>query len=225
MTRVLMLVEGQSEEIFVRQTLKPYLAEKGVFIEGPVVLWTKRLSSGGGFRGGVSSWKKILNSLLPLTKDSNAWVTTLLDFYGLPDDVPGYQSALAVGDVRDRVVQLQRRLSAEIQHSRFIPFLALHEFEAWVFCAPEMVAAHFDNLQLATQLQQAVDHAGEPELINHGETTHPKARLKALATGYKETSDGPTIMGKIGIPAIRAACPHFDAWLQSLEALSTHPPS
>lgn len=220
MTRLLMLVEGQSEEIFVNRTLKPYLAERGVYIEGPIVLWTKRLPSGGGFRGGVSSWKKIQDSLLPLTRDGNAWVTTLLDFYGLPEDVPGYLKARGPGNPREKVTELQAKLVAEINHPRFIPFLALHEFEAWVFCAPEVVAAHFDRANLAEKVQQAIAHAGEPEFINHGETTHPKARLKAMATGYKETSDGPTLMGKIGIPAIRAACPHFAAWLDQLEALA-----
>jgi hypothetical protein len=221
MTRLLMLVEGQSEEIFVNRTLKPYLAERGVFIEGPIVLWTKRLPSGGGYRGGVSSWEKILGSLLPLTRDGNAWVTTLLDFYGLPDDVPGYQNARGPGNPRDNVVALQEQLTAEINHPRFIPFLALHEFEAWIFCAPEIVAEHFDQTNLAVKVQQAIDQAGEPELINHGETTHPKARLKTMAKeGYKETSDGPNLMEKIGIPAIRAACPHFASWLQRLEALA-----
>jgi len=220
MTRLLMLVEGQSEEIFVKQTLAPYLAERGVYVQSPIVLWTKRISSGGGYRGGVSNWHQIRRSLAPLTFDSDAWVTTLLDFYGLPDDVPGYQVARGPGNPRDNVAALQEQLIAEINHPRFIPFLALHEFEAWVFCAPEVVAAHFDRESLAANVQQAVAHAGEPELINHGETTHPKARLKAMATGYKETSDGPMLMDKIGIPAIRAACPHFAAWLDRLEALA-----
>ena len=220
MTRLLMLVEGQSEEIFVKQTLAPYLAERGVYVQSPIVLWTKRISSGGGYRGGVSNWHQIRRSLAPLTFDSDAWVTTLLDFYGLPDDVPGYQVARGPGNPRDNVAALQEQLIAEINHPRFIPFLALHEFEAWVFCAPEVVAAHFDCESLAANVQQAVAHAGEPELINHGETTHPKARLKAMATGYKETSDGPMLMDKIGIPAIRAACPHFAAWLDRLEALA-----
>ena len=220
MTRLLMLVEGQSEEIFVNKTLKPYLAEKGVFIEGPIVLWTKRLPSGGGYRGGVSSWKKILDNIFPLTKDGNAWITTLLDFYGLPDDVPGYQKALGRGNPRDKVVELHAQLFTEIKHPRFIPFLALHEFEAWVFCAPEIVAMHFDRANIAVEIKKAIDLAGEPEFINHGETTHPKARLKEMAAEYKETSDGPTLMGKIGIPAIRAACPHFDSWLRRLEALA-----
>jgi len=215
-----MLVEGQSEEIFVKQTLAPYLAERGVYVQPPIVLWTKRIPSGGGYRGGVSNWNQIRRSLAPLTFDSDAWVTTLLDFYGLPDDVPGYQVARGPGNPRDNVAALQEQLIAEINHPRFIPFLALHEFEAWVFCAPEVVAAHFDRESLAANVQQAVAHAGEPELINHGETTHPKARLKAMATGYKETSDGPMLMDKIGIPAIRAACPHFAAWLDRLEALA-----
>lgn len=219
MTRLLMLVEGQSEEIFVKQTLAPYLAERGVYVQPPIVLWTKRIPSGGGYRGGVSNWNQIRRSLTPLIFDTDAWVTTLLDFYGLPDDVPGYQQARGPGNPRENVLALQEQLVTEINHPRFIPFLALHEFEAWVFCAPDVVAAHFDRANLAEKVQQAIVHAGEPEFINHGETTHPKARLKAMAAGYKETSDGPTLMNKIGIPAIRAACPHFAAWLDRLEAL------
>ena len=43
MTRLLMLVEGQSEEIFVKHTLTPHLAQHGVYVQSPIVLWTKRL--------------------------------------------------------------------------------------------------------------------------------------------------------------------------------------
>lgn len=93
MTRVLMLVEGQSEEIFVKTTLGPYLEEKYCVYVSPIVLWTKRLAVGGGFRGGVSGWEQIRKNLLPLTFDTHAWITTLLDFYGLPDDFPGIDQA------------------------------------------------------------------------------------------------------------------------------------
>jgi len=97
--------------------------------------------------------------------------------------------------------------------------LALHEFEAWLFSAPETVEAHFGKEHLADRLQSVVQQAGAPELINHGADTHPKARLHSLVGGYKETSDGPTLLEKIGIAAVRAACPHFDGWLKRLEAL------
>lgn len=220
MTRLLMLVEGQSEEVFVKRTLTPHLAQHGVFVESPIVLWTMRLPSGGGFRGGVSNWSQIRRSLLPLTRDGDAWVTTLLDFYGLPEDFPGLPEALGTRNAREKVVALQERFAVELNHQRFIPFLALHEFEAWLFSAPDAVEAHFGKARLAHRLQTVVQQAGAPELINHGVDTHPKARLQSLVDGYKETSDGPTLLEKIGIAAVRAACPHFDGWLNRLEALS-----
>jgi hypothetical protein len=219
MTRLHIVVEGQSEEIFVKRTLTPYLAERGVFVESPVVVWTKRLSLGGGYRGGVSRWNQVRKSLLPLTRDSNAWVTTLFDFYGLPEDFPGYQEVRQSGTPINQVVALEKQFSIEMSNPRFIPFFALHEFEAWLFAAPDVVAEHFGDMTLAKELQKAVSLAGEPELINHGKDTHPKARLKSLGTGYGETSDGPTLLEKIGIQSIRNACPHFESWLNRLEEL------
>jgi hypothetical protein len=214
-----MLVEGQSEETFVKRTLTPHLAQYGVYVKSPVVLWTKRLHGGGGFRGGVSSWNQIVRNLLPLTHDGNAWVSTLMDFYGLPEDFPGLPEALGVGDPRRKVVALQERFATELNHQRFIPFFALHEFEAWLFSAPDTVEAHFGKPHLADLLRIVIRQAGEPERINHGADTHPKAQLYSLVGNYKETSDCPTLLDKIGIAAIRAICPHFDDWLNRLEAL------
>jgi len=220
MTRLLILVEGQTEEIFVKQTLTPHLAQFGVCVQRPIVLWTKRVVSGGGYRGGVSNWNQIHTNLRPLIADSDAWITTILDFYGLPGDFPGLREALSPGDARQKVQALQNRFAEAINHRRLIPFLALHEFEAWLFSAPDTVQAHFELPQLANCLRAAVVEAGAPELMNHGLATHPKARLKGLIETYKETSDGPTLFAKIGLAAVRAECPHFDAWLCQLESLA-----
>lgn len=220
MTRLLMLVEGQSEEIFVNRVLKPYLERIGVYIEGPIILWTKRLAGGGGFRGGVSSWSQIRKQLLALSNDGDAWVTSLLDFYGLPSDVPGFDESLGAGSPQERAVALQGRIADEIGNRRFIPFLTLHELEALVFSAPDIVANHFDKPHLSILISNVNQDCGGPELVNHGPDTHPKARLKAWVQTYKETSDGPTLLEKIGIDEIRDACPHFSAWLGKLEALA-----
>lgn len=215
-----MLVEGQSEEAFVKQTLAPWLAASGVLVQGPIVLWTKRLPAGGGHRGGVGSWEQIRKNLSPLLADGDAWVTTLLDFYGLPDDVPGLAEHKGRGAADQQAASLQAELAAAFGHApRFLPFLALHEFEAWLFAAPEVVATHFGNPAIATRLAGEIPDPGGPEAINHGHDTHPKARLRKHCPGYKETSDGPTVLAKIGIPAIRARCPHFAGWLARLEAL------
>lgn len=213
-----MLVEGQSEERFVRRTLAPHLEAHNVFVF-PTILWTKRIDAGGGFRGGAVSWGKIRMNLLPLLRDTDAWVTTLLDFYGLPADAPGYQSSRGIVDPHGRVLAVQGEMKAAVHGSKFIPFLAMHEFEAWVFCAPDVVANHFGDPSLKTKVAAVVTAAGSPELVNSGSATHPKARLQALRQGYGETIDTPVLLHKIGLPAIRAACPHFAAWLAQLEAL------
>jgi hypothetical protein len=221
MTRLLVLVEGQSEEVFVKQTLAPHLQDFGVFVQNPKILWTKRLASGGGYRGGVSSWQQIKRDLLALLRDSGAWVTTLIDFYGLPKDFPGIDIMQSVAHPQAKVEVVQSKLAQQVQHPRFLPFLVLHEFEAWVFSDPVTVQDHFAIPTLADQIDAVVKQTGGPERINHGPATHPKARLRDLIGSYKETSDGPTLIAKIGLERIRKACPHFHAWVSRLESLGS----
>ncbi|MBF0160584.1 MAG: DUF4276 family protein [Magnetococcales bacterium] len=223
MTRLLVLVEGQSEKLFVEQTLKPHLEPFGVYVERPSVIWTHRQPSGGGFRGGVVTWSQIYRNLALLTADTHAWITTLFDFYGLPRDIPGYAEILQHEDPYSQVSLLQKKMAETVGCPRLIPFFALHEFEAWLFCAPQQVADHFGHSHLATWVQEVVDTSGGVERINHGDHTHPKAQLQQLLqrvkTSYKETSDGPILTRKIGLAAIRSMCPHFSQWLDQLERL------
>lgn len=208
MSRVLILVEGASERIFVERTLIPFLRGHGVYMQKPIE------------QGGVSRWREVRKNMELLARDSDAWITTLFDFYGWPKDFPGYGEICGVGDPRAQVAALQERFKAEFKHPKLLPFFALHEFESWLFSAPEIVAEHFGQRRLAKAMDGIVKKAGEPELINHGVNTHPKARMKSFDIGYKETSDGPILLDKIGVPAIRAACPHFSSWLERLQALA-----
>jgi hypothetical protein len=208
-TRVLILVEGSSERIFVERTLIPFLRKRGVYMQKPVD------------QRGVSKWKEIRRNIELLARDSDVWITTLFDFYGWPSDFPGYAEIRSSGDPRTQVIALQNRFAAEFKHPRLLPFFALHEFESWLFSAPKIVAEHFGQPRLAKKMDAAVKKAGEPELIDHGVNTHPKARIKGFDVGYKEASDGPILLEKIGIEAIRDACPHFSSWLDRLQALGS----
>lgn len=123
MTRLLILVEGQSEEVFAKRTLAPHLAAFGVYAS-VTVLRTKRIMSGGAFRGGVTSYAKIRQNLLELLGDRNARVTTLLDFYGLPEDFPGRAAVLATPGLtaHDKAIRLQQAFADDIDQARFMPF-------------------------------------------------------------------------------------------------------
>lgn len=221
MTRLLVLVEGQTEEGFVKQVLAPHLLEFNVFASVTIV-WTKRLPGGGGFKGGGRRFKKYDETLRPLLKDSTAWVTTIVDYYALPEGFPGTDEAAKKPAVREKVTALEAAWKREVgDHPRFLPFLSLHEFETWLFTSPETVAGHFGEPDVEAALRTMRDEAGEPELVNDGPDTHPSARIKKLIPNYGKTADGPTILEKIGLERIREACPNFNAWLTKLENLGS----
>ena len=89
MKRVYILCEGQTEETFVNAVLSPYFTPQDIYVT-PVILATKRIASGGKYRGGVSSYDKISKDLKLLCRDGEAYVTSLLDYFALPEDTPGF---------------------------------------------------------------------------------------------------------------------------------------
>jgi len=228
-TRLLLLVEVQTEEAFVNRVLRPHLAQAGVFAERPSLLRTKELPAGKPYRGGVTTYRQISRDVRRLLTDSNAHVTTLIDYYGLPDDFPGLDAVKALPDPFARVTALETSFAADINHIRFVPFLALHEFEAWIFAVPAIAEEHLAVKGVATELEHATEAAGGAEQVNDGPATHPSLRLAIMverlgARRYGQVGDGPEIVAKAGRHAVRSACPHFAAWLQRLEDLGQFPP-
>jgi hypothetical protein len=55
--KVYVLVEGQTEEGFVKNILRQEMPE-GLYLQ-PVIVATKRVNTGGKFKGGVPSYPKV----------------------------------------------------------------------------------------------------------------------------------------------------------------------
>lgn len=218
MKRLLVLVEGQTEETFVRDVLTPHLATFGIHPTA-VVLKTKRVKAGGAFRGGVTSTPQVLGDIRRLLGDSAAvGVTTILDYYGLPDDFPGMATRPA-GAPAARVAHVEEALAAGFPARSFVPHLVLHEYEAWIFAAPAACAWVFDDPELPGKLAAIATANGGPERIDEGPATAPSKRLLGVCPGYRKTLHGPMAVGASGLGAVRSACPHADAWLRRLEGL------
>jgi hypothetical protein len=60
--RALILVEGQTEERFVKDMLAPAFFEKELFFSATILV-TKRVKDGPNFKGGVTSFAKFRNDL------------------------------------------------------------------------------------------------------------------------------------------------------------------
>lgn len=214
------LVEGQTEETFVRDVLGPHLARVDLFLN-PVILATGYMPSGRKFKGGVSRYQLIRRDLLRLLADSSVEaVTTMFDYYGLPRDFPGV-SDLPTGACYERVRYLEQAFAGNIDHQRFIPFLTLHEFEGLLFTSPPAIAQVFPGQDVLQALSQVRAQFASPEEIDEGPTSHPSARIMQQVIGYEKPFHGVQISLIIGIDALRAECRHFNQWLQRLEALGS----
>lgn len=82
MVRINIVVEGQTEERFVKKVLTPYLSERRVYSFASSV---GGISTYGKARRDIENWLK---------QDTSAYCSTMFDLYGLPKDFPGYQKVL-----------------------------------------------------------------------------------------------------------------------------------
>jgi len=216
---VLVYVEGQTEETFVRDALSPYLRQRCEILLRPTLARTKRTKSGQTFKGGIVSYRQVRKDILNLLRDSNpALITTMMDYYGLPDDFPG-KDAPPVGTPYDRVRHLEEALKNDVGHPRFLPFLVLHEFEALVLVEPEKLGTVLPQYRDRVPLLEDKIGSLPPEEINEGSETHPAARILRYFPGYQKRLHGPRVVQDIGLDRIRRKCPHFNEWLGQLELL------
>ena len=85
--RLLVHVEGETEETFINEVLGPHLLSKGYSMVSARLIGNARQRSQ---RGGITAWqtarKEILNHL---RADRQSIATTMVDYYGLPRHGPG----------------------------------------------------------------------------------------------------------------------------------------
>jgi len=216
MSRIYVLVEGQTEEAFVNELLEPYYSERGLYLI-PIIV-----STSPGHQGGVVSYAKVKPQIERLCKqDEGAYVSTLFDLYALPSSFPGKASAAypASGSGHHKALFLEAALSTDIGRRNFIPNLLVHEFEALLFVQLDAFTQWTDDDDVLQPLR-TVREATQPEDINDGPLTAPSKRILASWAGYQKTFHGPLIACDIGLDAIKSACPHFAGWLNTIEALS-----
>ena len=216
MSRVYVVVEGQTEEAFVRELLVPHYARLDKYLI-PIIV-----STSPGHKGGVVRYAKVRPQIVRLCRqDAGAWVTTLFDLYALPADFPGKAApaypAHASGSAKAQYLETQLR--QDIAEPNFLPNLLVHEYEALLFTQPAQFEQWTSNETVPVTLAQAVAQAGSPEEVNDSPHTAPSKRILAVMPEYQKTFHGPLIACDIGLDALRQACPHFHAWLLAVEAL------
>jgi hypothetical protein len=222
MIRLHFVVEGQTEETFVNYVLAPELSQQNIFPDVRCVQTGRK--HGNVHKGGITNYIKLKNDLQRWLKQDqhiDARFTTMIDFYALPNDFPGYDESRKHTNSKERIAILETCFQADIGDPRFIPYIQKHEFEALLFTEPHQFATAYPNKYL--EIQKLVVVRSEfvsPEDINEGKNTAPSKRIQAIFPDYNKNVTGPRIATKIGLIKIRAENPHFNEWLKKLEQLA-----
>lgn len=229
MTRLLVHVEGHTERTFVNEILAPHLYAHGFSSVSARLLGNSRRRDE---RGGVRGWPQTRRNIIGhLQQDRNCSVTTMVDYYGLPDSGGGAwpkRKQAARSPFPESVQQVEGAMTEEIcghlgadfDSRRFVPYLMMHEFEALLFSDCEKFSAAIGQPDAASLLQDIRDRFPYPEEINDSPDGAPSKRISAILEGYRKPLMGLRGIQAIGLPIIRTQCPHFSGWLSRLENLS-----
>ncbi len=219
MVKLAIICEGKSERLFSESLLKSHLANFDVDVSAIEVGIENKQP------GGNVTFARIMNDAKILLNDHDH-VTTLIDFFRLGSgwsgnerivsDMTSSEQAVAV---EDAALQDSEEELGDLS-SRFIPNVLMHEFEALLFTDPKAIVDVTHASASLDGLMKVVSEFPSPEDINTGRVTAPSKRLASLKTNYGKIAHGLRIISKIGIPAIRSKCPHFNSWLAKVELLS-----
>jgi len=228
MTGLLVHVEGQTEEDFVNEVLKPHLFAHGYeWVSARIVGNARQRDRRGGIRGWDSVKKDIIRHL---KENRHSIATTMVDYYALPQSNerawPGRAEASLLPFPQKAVTiqsALHQDISAEMGPDfdvrRFVPYVVMHEFEGLLFSDCQAFANGVGKSQLAASFQAIRNQFTTPEEINDSPETAPSKRIEGLIPGYQKPLYGNLAALEIGLDKIKNACPHFQDWLTRLENL------
>lgn len=232
MKRLHFLVEGPTEKSFVDEVLARHLYQFDIICDARLLTTSRDWSEGTFYKGGITSYGKLrfeIKSQIKMDHKEDSYFTTMVDYYGLPKEFPGYPATGTVVAPRVAVQGIETQFGSDIASifrslnvaGHFVPNVMCHEFESLIFSDLSQLSFWYPNHEngiasLSSQLAQA---GNDPELLNSSKQTAPSKRILAQIGEYDKVTAGALVAMSIGLPVLRQRCSHFDAWISRLEAL------
>lgn len=222
------LCEGQTEQGFIDDVLKPYLMLKGVTSVKSILVTTNKKKN---VRGGLVSYQHALGDLSIMIKSNidgeyeRHIFTTMFDLYALPNDFLGYEESYSIVDKYSRVKSFERAFYNAVSCDRFVPYIQLHEYEALVFCGLDYLSQMYEGCESGIKRLKSdlLVVNNNPELINDRPDTAPSKRIIKAIEGdgrthfiYDKPKAGKFVAQKVGIDELCKKCVHFNEWIVNL---------
>jgi hypothetical protein len=225
MIRLHVLAEGQTEETFVNKVVRPYLADRGIYVDVRCICTRKMRSRRAA--GGIVPYelfKSDLDRWIANDDNEDSWFTTMIDLYALPHSFPGREPDSSLSDPLQRVATIEEAMKSDEIYRRFVPYIQLHEFETLLFVDPKQLDWEFpDHETQITDLVKLSLEFESPEHINDNPTTAPSKQISNRIPEYaaRKASAGPSVAEQIGLDNLRTSCRHFGEWISRLETLAS----
>jgi len=154
-SRVVVIVEGATEESFVKGPLAEMFWPRRVY-------FTLIILGVPGQKGGRTNYERVRKDLLrQLKQDPTVYCSTMIDFYGLGRGFPGTPPPPYLANIR-KVEHIERAVKDDIcgqipesrPDLRLIPYLSLHEYEGLLFSDPDAFAHALKQPTVAHRLHQ-----------------------------------------------------------------------
>jgi hypothetical protein len=218
-------VEGPTEETTVNEVLRAHLSQHGFSYVASILIGDPRKG-----RGGIVGWHTAKREILRHLKESNdRYVTTMVDYYGLPHSGgrawPG-RAAASILPFAQKALTVENAMMDEIvaemggdafYPNRFIPFVVMHEFEALLFSDCTAFSNAIERPDLEAPFQRIRNSFASPEEIDDSPQSAPSKRIMSLMPEYEKPLFGTLAILEIGLDRIRDECLHFHHWLEALE--------
>jgi hypothetical protein len=145
----------------------------------------------------------------------------MLDLYAFPKDSerPYTQAIQSIRDPYQKINSLETAIKQDIEHPRFIPYIQLHEFEAFLMVDPDrLIALYPEKGNAISRLKRNIG-TNEPERINESPQSAPSKRIIEFIPEYEgqKAQVGPMVAQDIGLVNLRKKCPHFNDWIERIE--------
>lgn len=216
MKRIIIICEGPTEQEFCKDVLQQNFNKRQIYLHSPAIK-----KSGGGIVAWGILKKQIENHL---SQEKKAYVTTLIDYYGIhpKHQFPGWDSANQIVDKNKRIDFLEKAMKDALEPNlkhRFIPYIQLHEFEGLLFNNIEVFTNNIPDQDFINrlELERTISNYPNPELINDTPQHAPLYRLSKLIKGYNKIVYGAILAESIGLIKIRNKSPRFNNWITGLE--------
>lgn len=223
MKKLFIIVEGETEERFIRKVLYNNFITQGIHIEAQQWLTNRKLGIGSG----GNNFDLIENHLRRLMKryqhHNDVFISVMIDLYAFPKqgnsiydtDVERLRSG------KDKVRLLEEKMKERMDYRNFIPYVQLHEYEALLLSKPDALSLFYTDKAKEIEALKTEINGMDPEEINDTPQGAPSKRIIKYIPLYakQKTSAGVATADAIGLLFLRTVCTHFNDWVSKLESI------